>query len=766
MTATPTAQPVAAEPRPRTRRNWEFPALAALLLGTAVAYLCNLSANGWANSFYSAAVQAGSVSWKAFFFGSSDAANSITVDKPPASLWLMELSVRAFGLGSWSILVPEVLLGVASVALLWATVRRPFGPAAGLLAGLALAVTPVAALMFRFNNPEALLVFLMIAAAWAMTRAVEDGRWRWLVLTGALIGFGFLTKQLQVLLVVPALALTYLLAGPPKLGKRVLQLFAAGAAMVLAAGWWLLAVELWPASSRPWIGGSHENSILELTLGYNGLGRLNGDERGSVVPGGGELPPGGNGMWGETGITRMFEPAQGGQIAWLIPAALVALVVGILLRGKAARTDRQRASLVLWGGWLLATGLVFSFMAGIFHQYYTVALAPAIAALVGAGAVLAWRGRHRPWVRLASALAVGLTTATAWMLLSRSPEWQSWLRWTVLVVGVLATLAVLVPAPRKPAVVSALAVAFTFLAGPVAYAVDTIATPHAGSIPSAGPNVAMRGRPPWGEGMPGMGRRMQNGTSTGRDGAAQAPGSTPTAGGSPGPQGTDGRIPQPGSRLPGSGPQGTAPGGRTPSGGRQGATPNGQAPDNTGMPPGFPPDGQAPDGAGTPPGFPPGTAPQGTAPGGQTPDGTVFPQGTGGMPGDGGPGPNGGGGMGGLLGASEPSAQIVSLLEQNGGDYTWVAAAIGSNSAAGLQLATELPVMPIGGFNGSDPSPTLEQFQQYVAEGKIHYFVGGGRGGPGSSSSSPSAQITQWVEENFTAIQVDGVALYDLTATH
>lgn len=667
MTATLTARPAATEPRPRPRRNWEYPALAALLIGTAVAYLCNLSANGWANSFYSAAVQAGSVSWKAFFFGSSDAANSITVDKPPASLWLMELSVRAFGLGSWSILVPEVLLGVAGVAVLWATVRRPFGPAAGLLAGLALAVTPVAALMFRFNNPEVLLVFLMVAAAWAMTRAVEDGRWRWLILTGALIGFGFLTKQLQVLLVVPALALTYSIAGPPKLGKRILQLFAAAAAMVVAAGWWLLAVELWPASSRPWIGGSHGNSILELTLGYNGLGRLNGNERGSVGPGG-DLPPGGNGMWGSTGITRMFEPAQGGQIAWLIPAALVALVVGIPLRGRAARTDPQRASLVLWGGWLLGTGLVFSFMAGIFHQYYTVALAPAIAALVGAGAVLAWRGRHRLWVRPASALAVGLTTATAWMLLSRSAEWQSWLRWTVLVVGVIATLAVLLPAPRKLAVASALAVAFTFLAGPVAYAVDTIATPHAGSIPSAGPNVAMRGRPPWGEGMPGM-NRMPDGTgTTGRDGAGH----------------------------------------------------------------------------------------------GQAPQGTVVTQGA---PGDGGPGPDGGG-IGGLLGASEPSAQVVSLLEQNGGDYTWVAAAIGSNSAAGLQLATELPVMPIGGFNGSDPSPTLEQFKQYVAGGTIHYFVGGGRGGPGSSDSSPSAQITQWVQENFTATQVDGVTLYDLTAAY
>ncbi|MBF6464653.1 glycosyltransferase family 39 protein [Nocardia beijingensis] len=752
MTATTITPPVAAEPRSKARRDWEYPALTALLLGTAAAYLCNLSANGWANSFYSAAVQAGSVSWKAFFFGSSDAANSITVDKPPASLWLMELSVRAFGLSSWSILVPEVLLGVASVAVLWSTVRRPFGPAAGLLAGLTLAVTPVAALMFRFNNPEALLVFLMVAAAWAMTRAVEDGRWRWLVLTGALIGFGFLTKQLQVLLVVPALALTYLLAGPPKLGKRILQLFAAGAAMVAAAGWWLLAVELWPASSRPWIGGSHDNSILELTLGYNGLGRLNGNERGSVGPGG-DLPPGGNGMWGSTGITRMFEPAQGGQIAWLIPAALIALVAGILLRGRAARTDRQRAALVLWGGWLLVTGLVFSYMAGIFHQYYTVALAPAVAALVGAGAVQAWRQRQRLWVRLASAAAVGLTTATAWMLLSRSPEWQSWLRWTVLVVGALATLAVLVPTPRKLAVVSALAVAFTFLAGPVAYAVDTIATPHAGAIPSAGPNVAMRSRPPWGEGMPGMGRRMQDGTdTTGRDGAAQAPGGTPPDGGAPGtgPQGTtpDGRIPQPGGRIPGAWPQGNAPGSRTPSDGRQGTTP----------------DGQTPDGTGTPPGFPPGNAPQGNVPGGQAPDGAMPPQGQG-MPGDGGPGTDGGG-MGGFLGASEPSAQIVSLLERNGGDYTWVAAAVGSNSAAGLQLATELPVMPIGGFNGSDPSPTLEQFQRYVAEGKIHYFVGGGRGGPGSSESSPSARITQWVQENFTAFQVDGVTMYDLTATH
>lgn len=380
------------------------------------------------------------MSWKAFFFGSSDAANSITVDKPPASLWVMALSVL---------------------------------------------------LMFRFNNPDALLVLLMLAAVWATLRGVEDGRTRWLVLTGAFVGLGFLTMQLQVMLVVPPLALTYLIAGPPKLGKRILQLFAALGALVVSAGWWLLTVELWPADSRPWIGGSQDNSILELTLGYNGFGRLSGNERGGVVPGGGGgpggvpgadampggLPGGGGGMWGSTGITRLFEPAQGGQIAWLLPTASILLIAGVVLCGRAPRTDPRLASFVVWGSWLAVTGLVFSFMAGIFHAYYTVALAPAVAALV------------------------------------------------------------------------------------------------------------------------------------------------------------------------------------------------------------------------------------------------------------------------------EPVCAVASV----------------SNTASGYQLATERPVMPIGGFNGSDPSPTVEQFQQYVEDGRIHYFIpggmGGGRGGEGTAS-----QIAEWVQANFASATVDGITIYDLTA--
>ncbi|WP_040799209.1 glycosyltransferase family 39 protein [Nocardia higoensis] len=702
MTATlthsaPTPSPAHRASTAHTPLRREYVLLALLLLGTTAAYLYNLSANGWANAFYSAAVQAGSESWKAFFFGSSDAANSITVDKPPASLWPMALSARVFGLNSWSMLVPQVLLGVGSVALLWATVRRVFGPAAGLLAGLALAVTPVAALMFRFNNPEALLIFLMVAAAWAMTRAVADGRWRWLVLTGAFIGFGFLTKQLQVLLVVPALALTYLIAGPPRLGKRVAQLCAAGAAMVVAAGWWLLAVELWPAASRPWIGGSQNNSIIELTLGYNGLGRLNGHETGSVGRGG-ELPPGGNGMWGRTGITRMFDNAQGGQIAWLIPAALVLLGTGLVLRGRAPRTDDKRAALILWGGWLIATGLVFSFMQGIFHQYYTVALAPGIAALVGAGTVLAWRERDRLWVRLALAATAALSTATAWMLLSRSADFVPWLRWAILVAGVAATLGVLATVARKALAVVAVAAAFASLGGPVAYTVQTLGGSHQGSIPIAGPSTGGWDGP-GGPRMPGEMRAMPGGS------------------------------PMPGGPFPGRG---------TPDDEATGdiLAPLGAAPNANGFPDSATTPGEA---TGGPNGSPAGT-----------PDG---------RPG----GPAMRGGPGGLLGATTPGSELLTLLETDASNYTWIAAAVGSNSAAGAQLATGKPVMPVGGFNGSDPSPTLGQFQQYVRDGEIHYFLGGGRGGPGGSTESESSRISDWVVQNFTALEVDGVTVYDLT---
>ncbi len=275
------------------RERWVRPAVAGLLVATGVLYLWGLGASGWANSFYSAAVQAGSVSWKAFFFGASDAAGSITVDKTPLALWPMDLSVRLFGLSSWSILVPQALMGVASVGLLFATVRRSTrSAAAGLIAGAVLALTPVAVLMFRFDNPDALLVLLLVGSAASTLRAVDASRARaegvpghpvrWLAFAGALVGLAFLTKMLQAFLVLPALVLVYLVAARTPFGRRVGHLLVAFGAMLLTAGWWVAAVSLWPAASRPYIGGSQHNSILELTLGYNGFGRLTGAETGSV----------------------------------------------------------------------------------------------------------------------------------------------------------------------------------------------------------------------------------------------------------------------------------------------------------------------------------------------------------------------------------------------------------------------------------------------------------------------------------------------------
>lgn len=631
---------------PEADPRWARPALLGLLALTAAAYLWNLSASGWANSFYSAAVQAGSQSWSALFYGASDAAGSITVDKPPASLWVMALSVRIFGLSSWSILVPQVLMGVASVALVHASVKRHWGAGAGLLAGTVLALTPVAVLMFRFNNPDALLVLLMTAAAWATVHAIERGSIRWFALVGALIGLGFLTKTLQVLLVVPFLGIAFLVAADTTLRRRVIGSLAGVGTMLLAAGWWVAIVELVPESMRPYIGGSQTNSFLELTFGYNGLGRINGEETGSVG--------GGNG-WGQTGLFRMFESGSGGQISWLIPSALVLLAAGLWLRGRSPRTDVHRAAYLVWGGWLVVTMLVFSFMAGIFHDYYTVALAPAVAVLVGAGAAEAWERREESVGSVPLAVATAAAGVWGFVLLSRTTEY-GWLRVAVLAVGLAAAFLLLVIARvhvRAVPIIAAAAIA-AGLAGPAAYSATTLAEGHSGSIVTAGPST-----------------------------------------GGPG----------------GGGARGGAPGGG-----------------------GGAPDGGRPQAAG----------------------GTGTGTGTGGTP-------QGGGGMGGLLDASTPSTEVVAALSADADSYTWVAAAIGSQNAAGLQLGNELPVMAIGGFNGSDPSPTLEQFQEYVAQGRIHYFAADGGMGGGMGGSGSASQISTWVQENFTEVTIGGSTFYDLT---
>ncbi|MBE1502277.1 4-amino-4-deoxy-L-arabinose transferase-like glycosyltransferase [Amycolatopsis lexingtonensis] len=601
------------------RPTWHRPALAVLLLGTAVLYLWGLGASGWANAFYSAAAQAGSQSWKALFFGSSDAANAITVDKTPAALWVMGLSARLFGVNAWSVLVPQALMGVGSVWLLYATVRRTSGPAAGLVAGLVLALTPAAALMFRFNNPDALLVLLLVAAAYCVVRAGEKASPRWLALAGVAVGFGFLAKMLQAFLVLPAFALAYLIAAPVPLGKRLLHLLGAFVSTVAAAGWYLLVVALWPAADRPFIGGSQTNSLWELVFGYNGFGRITGDEVGSVGGGAGR-------GWGSTGLTRLFGSEMAGGIAWLLPAALLALGAGLWFTRRAPRTDRSRAALLLWGGWLVVTALVFSYMGGIIHPYYTVALAPPIAALVGTAAVQLWRLRSNPAASGLLSGGVALTALTAYLVLSGS-TWQPWLAPTILVGGLLAAAALFFAAhlTRWAATAVAVLALVVTLSGTGAYTLATASVTHSGAIPSAGPSSGFGGR----------------------------------------------------------GPGGFAGGGR-------------------------------------------------------------------------------GGGPGSLLSTTMPGASLTALLQKDASQYTWTAATVLSNAAAGYQLASGAPVMAVGGFNGTDPYPTLAQFQQYVADGRIHYFLGEGMTMQGSSGSDAAQQIAEWVAENYKASTVDGVTVYDL----
>jgi 4-amino-4-deoxy-L-arabinose transferase-like glycosyltransferase len=675
--------------------RWVRPALLTLLAATALLYLWDLGASGWSNAFYSAAVQAGTKSWKAAFFGSSDAANFITVDKPPVALWLMELSARIFGVNAWSILVPQALEGVAAVGILYATVRRWFSPAAGLIAGAVMATTPVAVLMFRFNNPDALLVLLLTAAAYAMVRALEDGRTRWLVIACTLVGTGFLTKMMQAFIVMPVFALVYLLAGPPKLPRRIGQLAVAGVALVVASGWWVAIVELWPKSSRPYIGGSQNNSILNLIFGYNGFGRITGNEAGSV--GGGAA--GTAGRWGPTGWNRLWQSDWGGQVAWLIPAALILLVAGLVLTARAPRTDRARAAFVLWGGSLLVTAAVFSFASGIIHPYYSVALAPAVGALIGMGTVTLWSHRSSWLSRLFLAAALAASSVVAYRLLLRSPDWHPSLRMLVLTVGLLtaAGIAFVPHAWKAAATVLAGAGLLATLAGPVAYSLDTASTPHSGAIPSAGPAVS--------SGF-GFGGGFGRASNPGRFGGAP-----------------------PGSAA-----------GNLPSLGAAGG-----APPATGITPGqiqqflrrFAPRLAA-----------------GRGPG-------AFATGPGGL-------------AGGFLNAPTPSSALVTALEANARQYRWVAATVNSNSAAGYQLASGEPVMAIGGFNGTDPAPTLAQFERDVREGEIHYYItagfgGGGFGGFGGAgfgagSVDTASQITTWVQGHFRATTVGGTTLYDLTA--
>ena len=537
---TPTPDGVAPATSGRPRR-WPVVGVVVLLAATAALYLTDLTSSGDANSFYAAAVKSGTESVTAWIFGSLDAANAITVDKPPGALWLMVLSARLFGYSSFSMLLPQALLGVGTVALTWATARRWAGDAAGLVAGAVVMLTPVAALMFRFNNPDALLVFVMTLSAYAVVRAVDAGRGlaarsahsaaAWMVVAGAAIGFGFLTKMGEAFLVLPALGLVYLVASPVRLRTRLLHLAAAFVSLVISAGWFVALVALWPAAARPYIGGSENNSLWELALGYNGLGRLlGGSGAGGGAPGGAGLAGGGmgranTGFGGGAGVLRMVNTAFGGEISWFLPAALLGLVALLVITWRAPRGDTLRASAILWGGWLVVSAGVFSFMDGTIHPYYAVVLAPALGGLVGSAGVALWRRRRSLPARLTLAVMIAITAGWGTYLMGRDADgWLGWGRWLMLGAGVLGALLLALSTARLRtlAVAGLLVGALGASGGAAAWTLATAATGHTGSIPTSGPVVAGADQVSPG----GPGRRPT-------DGAANPAGAGAPAGGAP-----------------------------------------------------------------------------------------------------------------------------------------------------------------------------------------------------------------------------------------
>ena len=630
--------------------TWPRLAFAGVILLALILYVWNLTVSGYANTYYSAASLAASQSWSAWLFGSFDANNFITVDKPPLSTMVMGLSVRIFGLSSWSVLLPEALAGVATVAVLFLAVKRSFGPAAATIAGLVMALTPAAVLIFRFNNPDALLTLLLVVAAYALLRSLDHGSFRWMILAAVCVGLAFLTKYLQAYLVLPAFALVFGFSAHTSVKRRLAGLAIALATVLVSSGLWVVMMELLPAGSKPFVGGSTSGSALDLIFGYDGLGRIFGAGP-SGGPGGGGL-----GFSGEVGPLRLFNDQMFGQIAWFIPLALVGLVVGLWLRRFSPPSDRGLAGYLLWGGWFIVTAIVFSYMSGIIHSYYAVALAPAVAALVGAGLVDLWSMRLPQ--RLGRAIGglwiggilVGLAClGTAWFggqLLDRTPQFAPGLGQTALLVAALVTialvLATLLTASRRlsdqtalrrvAALAAVLGIAATLMA-PEAYAVKTMTAAYNGGDPHPGPGSASDFGGPGGGGFGG--------------------------------------------------------------------------------------------------GF------------------TNFT----GLPGDGGTpvGPSGPGGPGGGFGAADSA--LIKYLVANRGTAKWIVAVSGAEQAGTIEIASGLPVMAMGGFTGSDPTPTLAQLKSYVASGDLRFVLAGSGSGLGGLGNDTSAS-TSWVTQNCKAVSI------------
>jgi 4-amino-4-deoxy-L-arabinose transferase-like glycosyltransferase len=710
--------------------------LAAVMSLAAVLNLWALSRNGWANDYYAAAVKSMSGSWHDFLFASLDKGGVMTVDKPPLALWVQALSVRVFGFHSLSILVPQALMGVASVALVYDLVRRRFGRVGGFAAGLALALTPIAVAISRHNNPDSLLVLCSVAALWCTVRAFDaapggtsrhrsgtstrtpDSRMRtptstrWLVAAGVCVGLGFETKMLVALVVVPGIAAAWLWVAPAARGRvhALRQLLAGGVAMLLVGGAWPLLVELTPAADRPWVSGTSNNTILSLIFEYNGVGRVDGQSGG---PGG----TASNMFGGATGPLRLLNSALGGQAGWLLGFAVLA-GVAILAASRLRRADARSGWLLAVGGAFATTAVLFSFASGIFHPYYVSLLAPFAAALVGAGAAqLTDSGLT---ARVLAPLAVIVGVIVELVVRTDYPGQLTWLPPVLIVVGALAVLALVAFSSRTVRVAAVGAVLAALLAAPAAWAFDTLGYATSSTFPSGGPASAESGGPGGGFPHPGAGGGPGGGfRGAGAGGGFGGPGGGAARGGFPGPASASGQ-----------------PGG--PAGGTEASS-------------------------GTAPLFGSGSAQAGA------------PAGAGG--GVGGLGASGGapggfgarGGAGGALGApigGSVSSSVLAYVKAHGGGT--IAVASQSNAASAI-LDGDANVAGIGGFSGRESDVSVSWLAQDVGTGEIRWVLdeestGGSVGGLPGDTRTGAKKAMAAVAQACVAVTLSSsgsAALYD-----
>lgn len=604
---------------------WERPALLLVLTINSLLYCWNLSTNGWANYFYSAAIQSGSMDAKSFFFGSSDWGNSITVDKPPLSLWVMGLSAKLLGFSPTAILLPQVVMGVGTTLLIYLILRRCVSSVPALFGAVVFFTTPIVTLMSRYNNPDPLMLLLMTTAVWFVLRSIETSRGRYFVLAGALLGLAFMTKQLQGMLSVPALGLAFLLFSPQQWLTRLATTTAGVSTLILTGGLWMTIVDLIPAGQRPYVGGSPTNSVLELTFAYNGIERIAG---GGTVPKVMEAPSQFRPVDSDAGFFRLLNVNYNQEATWLLFAGILAVFV-LAARWRAyCKTPALRALTFVSTAWLLTAFLLLSFMGNQIHTYYTAALAPPLALVLGItlDALIANRGSLR--TRLSGAATAFTALLSSWLILSGTTGWPDWMPNTILGVGIGALAALVVrPPTRKIELTAAAFLAASLLCAPVATSLHNVSKGFTGSNPISG----MLTKNP-----ASISHLLKS---------------------------LDNNVPVWGHDI-------------------------------------------------------------------------VF--------------------------GRVPDAQVIEVLSDTAG-CTWAAASYASQTAARLQLESGRPVMPLGGFAGNDPTPTLEDFKDLVAAGEVCYLVEQEAFREVQEPGWTSTAISKWVETNFEPEKLGNTTVYHLS---